>query len=67
LDTQVITEKDSAVEAAATSLIRLDHIHKTYQMGDVEIHALRGINVEDRARRFSSPSWARQVQANQRR
>jgi putative ABC transport system ATP-binding protein len=46
LDTQVITEKDSAVEAAATSLIRLDHIHKTYQMGDVEIHALRGINLK---------------------
>ncbi len=45
MDTQVITEKESAVGAAATSLIRLEHIHKTYQMGDVEIHALRGINL----------------------
>jgi putative ABC transport system ATP-binding protein len=45
LDTQVITEKESAVATAATSLIRLDHVHKTYQMGDVEIHALRGINL----------------------
>ncbi len=45
MDTQVITEKESAVETAATSLIRLEHIHKIYQMGDVEIHALRGINL----------------------
>jgi putative ABC transport system ATP-binding protein len=45
LDTRVITEANSAVDTAATSLIRLDHVHKIYQMGDVEIHALRGINL----------------------
>src|SRR5215813_7396257 len=27
------------------ALITLDHIHKTYQMGDVEIHALRGVSL----------------------
>lgn len=27
------------------SLITLDHIHKTYKMGDVEIHALRGVSL----------------------
>ncbi len=28
------------------ALISLDHIHKTYQMGDVEIHALRGVSLQ---------------------
>jgi putative ABC transport system ATP-binding protein len=46
LDTQVITEKEPALDATDASLIRLDHVHKTYQMGDVEIHALRGINLK---------------------
>lgn len=46
MDTQVITEKEPALDATAASLIRLDHIHKTYHMGDVEIHALRGINLK---------------------
>lgn len=27
------------------ALIALDHVHKTYQMGDVEIHALRGVSL----------------------
>ena len=27
-------------------VIKLDHIHKTYKMGDVEVHALRGISLE---------------------
>ena len=29
----------------ATPVIQLDHIHKTYTMGDVEVHALRGISL----------------------
>ncbi len=45
MDTQVITEKERAVDAPGMSLIQLDHIHKIYKMGDVEIHALRGINL----------------------
>jgi putative ABC transport system ATP-binding protein len=45
LDTQVILENQSGLEAPADTLIRLDHVHKIYQMGDIEIHALRGINL----------------------
>ena len=26
-------------------IIQLDHIHKTYTMGDVEVHALRGVSL----------------------
>src|SRR5258708_6438201 len=29
----------------AKPVIQLDHIHKTYTMGDVEVHALRGISL----------------------
>ena len=45
LDTQVVTEDETATDRrTGPLLIRLDHVHKVYQMGDVEIHALRGIN-----------------------
>jgi putative ABC transport system ATP-binding protein len=30
----------------APVVISLDHIHKTYTMGDVEVHALRGVSLE---------------------
>src|SRR4051794_34186799 len=33
-------------EAQQDSLISLDHIHKVYRMGDVDIHALHGISLE---------------------
>ncbi|HXG64956.1 MAG TPA: ABC transporter ATP-binding protein [Blastocatellia bacterium] len=33
-------------EQAADALIRLDQVYKTYQMGDVEIHALRGVSLD---------------------
>ena len=29
----------------AHTVIQLDHIHKTYTMGDVEVHALRGVSL----------------------
>src|SRR5216117_2481880 len=32
-----------AREPAVRPVIQLNHIHKTYTMGDVEVHALRGI------------------------
>ncbi|HYJ87492.1 MAG TPA: ABC transporter ATP-binding protein [Pyrinomonadaceae bacterium] len=35
-----------AAKANAPVVIKLDHIHKTYTMGDVEVHALRGISLE---------------------
>jgi putative ABC transport system ATP-binding protein len=31
---------------AADALIALDHVHKTYQMGDIEINALRGVSLQ---------------------
>jgi putative ABC transport system ATP-binding protein len=31
---------------AAGALIALDHVHKTYQMGDIEINALRGVSLQ---------------------
>ena len=35
-----------AAQAQPETVIKLDHIHKTYTMGDVEVHALRGISLE---------------------
>jgi putative ABC transport system ATP-binding protein len=46
LEAQVITETEHANDPLlGPALITLDHIHKTYQMGDVEIHALRGVSL----------------------
>ena len=36
----------------ARPVIELDHIHKTYTMGDVEVHALRGVSVTIREGEF---------------
>jgi putative ABC transport system ATP-binding protein len=33
-------------QTTAETVIKLEHIHKTYTMGDVEVHALRGISLE---------------------
>jgi putative ABC transport system ATP-binding protein len=32
-------------QTEARPVIQLDHVHKTYQMGDVEVHALRGVSL----------------------
>src|SRR4026208_334763 len=36
----------------ARTVIQLDHIHKTYTMGDVDVHALRGVSLEIREGEF---------------
>src|ERR1700752_371839 len=36
----------------ARAVIPLDHIHKTYTMGDVEVHALRGVSLTIREGEF---------------
>jgi putative ABC transport system ATP-binding protein len=41
-----------APQAAARPVIQLDHVHKTYQMGDVAVHALRGISLTIREGEF---------------
>ena len=38
--------------AEAPAVIRLEGIHKTYSMGDVEVHALRGVTLRIRAGEF---------------
>jgi putative ABC transport system ATP-binding protein len=38
--------------SSATPVIELDHIHKTYTMGDVEVHALRGVSLSISAGEF---------------
>lgn len=39
-------------EPSAVPVIELDHVHKTYTMGDVEVHALRGISLTIREGEF---------------
>jgi putative ABC transport system ATP-binding protein len=39
-------------EITTRPVIELDHIHKTYTMGDVEVHALRGISLTIREGEF---------------
>jgi putative ABC transport system ATP-binding protein len=36
----------------STPVIQLDHIHKTYTMGDVDVHALRGVSLTIREGEF---------------
>lgn len=45
-----LLEQSQAPEARP--VIQLDHIHKTYTMGDVEVHALRGVSVNIREGEF---------------
>ena len=40
------------VQTEAQPVIELDHIHKTYTMGDVEVHALRGASLTIREGEF---------------
>ncbi len=35
-----------AVKSGSDAVIRLDRIHKTYHMGDIEVHALRGVSLQ---------------------
>src|SRR6266404_831733 len=41
-----------AQQPDAPTVIQLDHIHKTYTMGDVEVHALRGVTLTIRQGEF---------------
>ena len=57
--TSVIEPQELQVSAAAIAqvpearpVIQLDHIHKTYTMGDVDVHALRGISLTIREGEF---------------
>lgn len=41
-----------ARQPAGRAVIELDHIHKTYTMGDVNVHALRGVSLTIREGEF---------------
>ena len=44
----IATDEDEPLSSAvpfAKELITLDHVHKVYRMGDMEIHALRGVSL----------------------
>ena len=41
-----------APQPEARPVIQLDHIHKTYTMGDVDVHALRGVSLTIREGEF---------------
>jgi putative ABC transport system ATP-binding protein len=45
-------DKRVVAPAKARTIIHLDGIHKTYEMGDVEVHALRGVSLEIAAAEF---------------
>jgi putative ABC transport system ATP-binding protein len=55
-----ITESTAETESRAASeratgtepVIKLDHIHKIYKMGDIEVHALRGVSLAIRQGEF---------------
>ena len=49
INDQVIESETGTAVPLATSdstVIALDHVHKVYKMGDVEIHALRGVSLQ---------------------
>jgi putative ABC transport system ATP-binding protein len=60
MSTAVLNEPATFPVSAATMaaqpedrpVIELDHIHKTYTMGDVEVHALRGVSLTIREGEF---------------
>src|SRR5213080_2189061 len=40
-----LSVESASPQVSARPVIQLDHIHKVYAMGDVEVHALRGISL----------------------
>jgi putative ABC transport system ATP-binding protein len=47
-----VTAAPIARQPEARSVIELEHIHKTYTMGDVDVHALRGVSLTVREGEF---------------
>ena len=53
-ESQVLPVNAAAIlqRPEAAPVIQLDHIHKTYTMGDVDVHALRGVSLTIREGEF---------------
>jgi putative ABC transport system ATP-binding protein len=49
---QIWHDQNLIEQSEAPAVIELDHIHKTYTMGDVEVHALRGVSLTIRQGEF---------------
>jgi putative ABC transport system ATP-binding protein len=49
---QIWHDQNLIQQPEAPAVIELDHIHKTYTMGDVEVHALRGVSLTIREGEF---------------
>lgn len=49
---QIWQDQSLIAKPEAPVVIELDHIHKTYSMGDVEVHALRGVSLRIRKGEF---------------
>ena len=58
----------SGVDAlgATAPVIRVEDIHKYYDLGETRVHALRGVERRGRARRLRRRSWARAAAASRR-
>lgn len=52
IDLSTETKQADAETPLARPVIQLDHIHKIYTMGDVEVHALRGVSLTIREGEF---------------
>src|ERR1044071_3846951 len=46
LDHSVLAGAAVADEAARSAVIHLERVHKIYRMGDIEVHALRGVSLD---------------------
>ena len=52
LEAPAVVAATVAAQPEARAVIELDHIHKTYTMGDVDVHALRGVSLTIREGEF---------------
>lgn len=52
VEPQEVSALTFAPSSEARAIIELDHIHKTYTMGDVDVHALRGVSLTIREGEF---------------
>ncbi|HEY6231783.1 MAG TPA: ABC transporter ATP-binding protein [Pyrinomonadaceae bacterium] len=51
-EAHAVVAATAAAQPEARTVIELDHIHKTYTMGDVDVHALRGVSLTIREGEF---------------
>ena len=56
---------DRQAGSCAEPVIRVENVTRTYHVGDVDVHALRGVSLTIEPA-SSSPSWARPAPANRR-